>query len=124
MLKLASRVAIMVAVTGGVALAMGGVAQADPGRSVNPPQPGTASAATGSLASIRAYCEDGTRIRSSAPSGTVLGLCYNSHNVSAHCKPSPAHGYWVRITDNTTRVSGWVNGSLVKAVGWETLPNC
>ncbi|MEV6521027.1 hypothetical protein AB0M43_03680 [Longispora sp. NPDC051575] len=75
-------------------------------------------------ASIPAKCVDGTRIRSSPPDGTVVGLCYAPHSVTAHCRPSTATGYWVRITDATTEVSGWVSGNLVKAVGWENLPYC
>ncbi|WP_412543583.1 hypothetical protein R8Z50_14190 [Longispora sp. K20-0274] len=74
--------------------------------------------------SIPATCTDGARIRVSPETGSVLGLCYASHAVRALCRPGTATGYWVRITDTTTNISGWVSGTLVRGVGWETLPYC
>ncbi|MBG6134921.1 SH3 domain-containing protein [Longispora fulva] len=86
--------------------------------------PAGAEPAEPTIQSITATCVDGTRIRLAPETGAVLGLCYAAHAVRAHCRPSTTGGYWVRITDTTTGVEGWVSGNLIRAIGWETLPYC
>jgi hypothetical protein len=78
-----------------------------------------------SPSSVAVTCDDGTRIRTSAPSGTVKGLCYHTHSVTAWCYTDIGGGtYWINLTDNTTHVSGWSAASLLYVAGSGTLPYC
>jgi hypothetical protein len=74
----------------------------------------TAPASAAPLArDVPAKCVDGTNIRSSWPSGAVLGSCYSSHSVTVHCNNGNESNFWYNATDNSTGVSGWMYAGYV-----------
>ncbi len=92
-----------------------------------PPISVTAPHAVTALTSIRAWCSDGTNIRTGpGTSYTSVGLCYHSNYVTSSCLAYRS-GYsypWAKIVDHTTGKSGYSYGQYMTAVGWETLPHC
>jgi len=73
-----------------------------------------------------ARCDDGTRIRNAPVSGTILGLCYSTHLLTAICYRNIAgQAYsWIYLTDNTTGVTGWAYGQYIYAVSGGTTYPC
>jgi hypothetical protein len=112
------------AVVGGAVVALGllGAAPAMAGEN----HPGPAASGTGaSPAAVPVTCDDGTRIRTSPPSGTIKGLCYHTHSVTAWCYTDVGGGnFWIDLTDNSTGVSGWSSADLLHFAGSGTLPPC
>ncbi|MGA8116570.1 MAG: hypothetical protein WCA46_23175 [Actinocatenispora sp.] len=125
------RTVAAVGVTGaaGIALLLGSVAPAaaSAGELRTPPTAAAPQHDGTALASIQAWCSDGTNIRTGPGTNyTSVGLCYHSNYVTASCLAYRS-GYtypWAKIVDHTTGKSGYAYGQYMTAVGWETLPTC
>ncbi|WP_027344411.1 hypothetical protein [Hamadaea tsunoensis] len=78
------------------------------------------------IQTVGVQCDDGTRIRNAPISGTILGLCYSVHAVTAICYRSIAgQAYlWLYLTDNSTGVTGWSYGQYLHPTGSGSLYAC